>query len=249
MPTSKTPYLPALAETTIERRTLLSWLGKGTVLALSGLALPACGGSSGGAPASTPAPKGFSFSPGPDDHPIYERWGERTVDRQKPEDILARWKLSVTGLVESPGEVAFADLLALERTDQTTDFHCVEGWSVYDVPWNGVLLSRLLERARPLANATHVHFYTVGDRYNESLPLEIAQEPRTLLAYGIGGSSLPLKHGFPARIVIPRLLGYKNAKYVERIELADHPLSGYWVQYGYPYAGNVPASRLRPGKH
>ena len=51
------------------------------------------------------------------------------------------------------------------------------------------------------------------------------------------------------RLVVPRLLGYKNAKYVERIELTDHPVEGFWVAAGYPYDGEVPASRLRPGKY
>ena len=78
--------------------------------------------------------------------------------------------------------------------------------------------------------------------------MDIALEPRTLLGYGIGGSTLPLGHGFPVRMVIPRLLGYKSAKYVERIEFSDHPVDGFWVAAGYPYDGNVPASRLREGK-
>ncbi len=63
------------------------------------------------------------------------------------------------------------------------------------------------------------------------------------------GHTLPLKHGFPLRIVIPRLLAYKNAKYVERIELTDKPLSGFWVAAGYSYDGEVPEGRLRPGRY
>jgi DMSO/TMAO reductase YedYZ molybdopterin-dependent catalytic subunit len=81
------------------------------------------------------------------------------------------------------------------------------------------------------------------------MPIDVAREPRTLLGLGIAGSTLPLAHGFPLRIVVPRLLSYKNAKYVERIELVDAPLLGFWSQYGYPYEGEVPADRLRPGKY
>jgi DMSO/TMAO reductase YedYZ molybdopterin-dependent catalytic subunit len=110
-------------------------------------------------------------------------------------------------------------------------------------------LGHLLDRARPLAGASHATFHTVRDNYNESVPLSVALEPRTLLAYGVGGFTLPLAHGFPLRLVVPRLLGYKNAKYVYRIEVTDRPEEGYWVRAGYPYAGLVPARRLRPGKY
>ena len=70
-----------------------------------------------------------------------------------------------------------------------------------------------------------------------------------MLAYGADELSLPLRHGFPLRLVIPRLLGYKNAKTLERIELTDHPIDGFWVELGYPYDAEVDPSRLRPGKY
>jgi DMSO/TMAO reductase YedYZ molybdopterin-dependent catalytic subunit len=139
--------------------------------------------------------------------------------------------------------------LALPRTDQVKDFHCVEGWSVDDVPWNGVVLSDILQRSRPTKKATHVNIRTVGGRYNDSLPLPVAMEPSTMLAYGVAGSTLPLDHGFPLRVVVPRLFGYKNAKYLERLELADKPLIGYWVAAGYDLAGLVPQNRLRSGHY
>ncbi len=63
--------------------------------------------------------------------------------------------------------------------------------------------------------------------------------------HGVAGSTLPLDHGFPLRVVVPRLLGYKNAKYMERLELADKPLIGYWVAAGYDLAGLVQKNRLR----
>jgi DMSO/TMAO reductase YedYZ molybdopterin-dependent catalytic subunit len=70
-----------------------------------------------------------------------------------------------------------------------------------------------------------------------------------LLGYGVGGSTLPVAHGFPLRLVVPRLLGYKNAKYLVRIEATDHPVDGFWEFYGYSYDGDVPSERLRPGKY
>ncbi len=192
----------------------------------------------------------FPFEPGDRDDQVFSSWPIRTVDPQDLEAILAGWRLKVDGMVENPIELTFADLVGgIGRQDQVTDFHCVEGWSVYDVPWNGVHMSELFSRAQPTSGATHVTFHTIDGRYNESLPLEIALEPRTLLAYGIAGDTLPLPHGFPVRLVVPRLLAYKSAKYVERLELTDHPVNGYWVAAGYPYDGEVSESRLRPGKY
>ena len=258
-----------ITEPTISRRTLVEWLGKGTVLALGAPLYEAClsGGTysspdaghaiDGGLPQGDDAGRllgdagapSFPFVPGVEDDSIFSNWAERTIDPQVLGSILAGWKLTVDGMVDSPRTYSFLDLVALARQDQVTDFHCVEGWSIYDVPWNGVLLSAILDAAGPTAKATYVAFHTWGDSYNESLPLSVAREPKTILAYGVADHTIPLPHGFPLLVVIPRLLGYKNAKYVYRIELTDSELDGYWVQAGYPYAGEVPASRLRPGHY
>jgi hypothetical protein len=258
--------LPESAAKTLSRRSLLEWLGKGVVLSLGGATLASClggghepdagldgfdlpdGGGSGEG-GGDQAPGDFPFEPGGLDQEVFSGWGERTVDRQDLASILASWQLSVTGMVDEPKVFTFADLVGLQRTDMLVDFHCVEGWSIYDVPWNGVHLAQIFERVGVRPQATHVTFRTIGDRYNENLPIQVALEPKTILGYGIGGNTLPLKHGFPLRVVIPRLLGYKNAKYVYGIELTDHPVEGFWVAAGYPYDGEVDPSRLRPGKY
>ena len=249
------------AQKTLTRRSLLEWLGGGTVIALTSPLLQACGADGGVPVPGMPwleaeaerifggTAEGFSVRPGSDDQGIAFAWPERTVDRQNVEEILASWRLRVDGMVDNPGTWSFGDMLDLPRQDQVTDFHCVEGWSVFDVPWNGFHLAALVDAVQPRAGASYVTFHTIGGSYNESLPLDVALEPRTMLAYGIEGHTLPLKTGFPLRIVIPRLLAYKNAKYVERIEFTDHPIDGYWVAAGYSYDGEVPASRLREGKY
>jgi DMSO/TMAO reductase YedYZ molybdopterin-dependent catalytic subunit len=258
---------------TLSRRTVLEWLGAAGALTLVG----AAGACSDGAAALPPGadartadggpndaaavearvwPDGpggdassYPYAPGDGKHPVFSGWGERTVDPQEIKTILASWKLTVDGMVGSPKVYSFADLVDLGVQDQQTDFHCVEGWSVLDVPWNGVHISKIFDEVKPATKATYVSFHTINSKYNESVPLSIAKEPRTLLGLGVGGYTLPLKHGFPLRIVIPRLLGYKNPKFVDRIELTDKPLHGFWVKAGYGYDGDVPAARLRPGKY
>jgi len=257
---------PVIVTRTLERRTVLEWLGKATVLAIGGELAAACSAVGGGRPLGGPdsgtgsdvdggiidagcAADDFPWSPGDAEHAVFEGWGERTVDGQDLTALLQSWKLTVDGLVETPITFSFADLLELPRQDQITDFHCVEGWSVHDVPWNGVHLASIFELVKPLPSATHLTFTCVGDTYRESLPIDVALEPRSMLGYGVDCNTLPLAHGFPLRMVVPRKFGYKNPKYVYRIQLADEPIQGFWEQYGYSYEGDVPAGRLREGKY
>jgi len=242
----------------------MEWLGKGTVAVLGAELVAACGGTDqaaaptedggaggagGGSPQACEGGGDWAFEPGGDELAIYDDWNVRTVDNQDLAALLADWELRIDGLVDEPMSLSFAELLQLERQDQVTDFHCVEGWSVYDVPWNGVHLSTHLNLVGAQSSATHLTLYSSGDDYTESLPLDLALEPRTLMAYGVGCHTLPLEHGFPLRSVVPRKFGYKSAKYVDRIEVTDEPINGYWVQLGYSYEADVPEHRLRPGKY
>ena len=193
---------------------------------------------------------GESFNDGRDQAVDFELDLAPLVVSVVPQPV-ARNKLSISlaGVTGGTFTLSFAELLQLDRVDQVTDFHCVEQWSVLDVPWSGVHLSTLFEQARPLDTATHVTFHCFGDIYRESLPLAEALEPRTILAYGIDCATMPLEHGFPLRLVIPRKWGYKNAKYVHRVELADEPVYGPWVRMGNTYEGDVSAAKLREGKY
>jgi hypothetical protein len=267
-----TPVSPV----THTRRTVLEWIGQGAAVAALPTALGACfprrdedrcctGGSPGDSdpardsgahpgdsdPLQDPdCPEGsYEFAPPAQEPAIYDDWNVRTVDPQELDGILAGWELAVDGLVDHPRSFGFQELIEMARQDQVMDFHCVEGWSVLDVPWNGVHLQTLLDRVGRQAGATHVTFHTIDSVYNESLPLEVALEPHTLLAYGVCGATLPLSHGFPLRLVVPRLLAYKSAKYIHRIELTDHAIQGFWVQRGYSYEAEVPEDRLREGRY
>jgi len=201
------------------------------------------------AAASQDAAVSFPFAPSQADGSLYDNWFINTVDPQDITAILGSWTLSVDGLVNHPITMTFQDLLQLPRHNQVTDFHCVEGWSVFDVPWNGLHIDSLIGLVEPTSAATHLTFQCFGNIYQESLPLSLAQEPHTMLAYGIDGNTLPQTHGFPLRLVVPRLLGYKSAKWVQRITFTDAAAQGYWEQFGYSYDAEVPPARLRDGKY
>jgi len=268
---------PAPVDHIWTRRSVMEWMGKGAVAVIGAELLAACGGTDqaampgvgggvgagaggtgtggtgggtgGGSVEPCESTNGFLFEPGDKALAIFDNWNVRTVDSQNVASLLEDWALRIDGLVDEPMTLSFADLLQLPRQDQVVDFHCVEGWSIYDVPWNGVHLSTLLDLVGAQDSGSHLTFYSSGDVYTESLPLDEALEPKTLLAYGIGCLTLPLDHGFPLRVVMPRKFGYKSAKYVDRIEVTDKPITGYWEQYGYSYEADVPEHRLRPGKY
>src|SRR6266487_3645850 len=145
----------------------------------------------------------------------------------------ARWSLKIDGLVEQPVELSYADLRALPRAEQVTDFHCVTGWSVSDVRWGGVRFRDLLAAVRPLPAAQAVGFFSADGAYSDSLTMDQAYLGDAMLAYQMGGAPLTRPHGARARVVIPEMYGYKGVKWLTRMELVDHQPTGYWEGLGY----------------
>jgi DMSO/TMAO reductase YedYZ molybdopterin-dependent catalytic subunit len=145
----------------------------------------------------------------------------------------ATYRLRVGGLVERPVSLGLADLRALPRAEQVSDFHCVTGWSVEDVRWTGVRLRHVLERARIRGGAGALAFVSAEKPYVDSLTLEQAFLPDVLLAWDMDGKPLSRPHGGPLRLVVPRMYGYKSVKWVDRILVTREPVEGYWEQRGY----------------
>jgi DMSO/TMAO reductase YedYZ molybdopterin-dependent catalytic subunit len=156
---------------------------------------------------------------------------------------FAGWRLKVSGLVERPSNFSLSELRQLPSRTQITRHDCVEGWSAI-AKWKGVKLS-----VRPFPSARYVVFYSAdpdedGQYYYESIDMEDAFHPQTILAYELNDRTLPVEHGAPIRLRLERQLGYKMAKYVMRIELVEDFKSisggngGYWEDQGYEwYAG------------
>ena len=143
------------------------------------------------------------------------------------------WRLTIDGLVEQQVELSYADLQALPRVEQVSDFHCVTGWSVSGVRWTGVRFRDLLAAARPLPTAKALGFFSGDGAYSDSLTTEQADLAGAMLAYEMNGEPLTRPHGAPARLVIPEMYGYKGVKWVNKITLLDQPFDGYWENRGY----------------
>ena len=143
------------------------------------------------------------------------------------------WRLRIDGLVRQPQELRYDELLRLPRAEQTSDFHCVTGWTVNNVRWAGVRFQDLLALARPLPEAHAVRFVSAEVPYEDTLTLEQALRSDAMLAHAMDGRPLSRPHGAPVRVVLPAMYGYKNVKWVERIELVPRPADGFWEKLGY----------------
>ena len=152
-----------------------------------------------------------------------------------------QWLVTVDGLVDNPLQLDYAAWSALPRRNQTADFHCVEGWSVDRLRWAGVAPRTILDMAGLKPTATYVNFHAIGGTYADSLPLGLVDDGQTVLADTLDEQPLPDEHGGPLRLVVPRQLGYKNVKWVVRLEVTNHPLIGYWEGNGYPLDARVPS--------
>ena len=167
-------------------------------------------------------------------------------------DGFASWRLRVDGLVDQPLEFTLAQLRAMPARTQITRHDCVEGWSCIG-QWKGPRLSQVLQMARPKPEARFVAFHCLdrmdeGDDdslYYESVDLDDAYHEQTLLAWELNGRPLPVENGAPLRVRVERQLGYKQPKYVHRIELVaglghlGKGRGGYWEDQGYAWYGGI----------
>lgn len=162
---------------------------------------------------------------------------------------FADYRLQVGGLVAHPAAFSLSGLRSLSSCTQITRHDCVEGWSAIG-KWKGTPLSVVLDRVQPKPEARYVMFYCAdpmdeqGTRYYESIDMEDAYHPQTILAYDLNDQPLPIANGAPVRVRIERQLGYKMAKYIMGIQLVDSFANigggrgGYWEDQGYEwYAG------------
>jgi DMSO/TMAO reductase YedYZ molybdopterin-dependent catalytic subunit len=160
-------------------------------------------------------------------------WRIYTITGVMPDIVASDWRLTIDGLVERPGSFSLKDLQALPQVHQTSTFHCVTGWTVNDVHWSGVRFQDLLDQVNPKPGAHALRFVSAVEPYVDSLTIEQALEPHAMLAFGMDGRPLTRPHGAPARVVVPKMYGYKGVKWLKRIEVVAVQEDGYWEKLGY----------------
>jgi DMSO/TMAO reductase YedYZ molybdopterin-dependent catalytic subunit len=149
------------------------------------------------------------------------------------------WRLVVDGEVENPIELDWEAFAALPQSVEASDFHCVTGWSRFDMTFGGVRMRDLAELVVPTPRARFLSC-TGSDiapgtniPYTTNLPLERALDPDVLLAHTVDGAPLPAEHGGPVRMVTPRLYAWKGAKWIERLTFLAEDRPGFWEVRGY----------------
>ncbi len=146
------------------------------------------------------------------------------------------WRLEVNGLVQSPITYGFDDLQGFSMVEQETTLMCIsnglDAGLMSNAVWKGITMRDLIDPASPLSDAARVRMVAV-DNYSDTIPLEKALDPATLIAFKMNGVPLPDRHGYPARVVVPGYFGEKHVKWLTRIELAPADAKGFYETQGW----------------
>jgi len=156
-------------------------------------------------------------------------WGTQHpgIVKELPSIEREEWSLTVDGEVENPLRLDWGGFTALPQAESVSDFHCVEGWSVLDQRWEGVLFKTLTEKAKPKPTCKYVRFECY-DGYTTSLPLEKLMDEEVIIAHRLNGEDLPQPLGGPVRLVVPKLYAYKSPMWLMGITFMEKDRLGYW---------------------
>jgi DMSO/TMAO reductase YedYZ molybdopterin-dependent catalytic subunit len=160
-----------------------------------------------------------------------------TITGSFPEISRERYRLDVNGLVERPTTFTLDDLEAMPAVSFVKDFHCVTGWTVPNVHWEGVRLSHILDTVGVAPGAVALSFESYDGADSESLTLEQARLPYVIVAYRMLGAPVTTAHGGPVRLYVAPMFGYKSLKWLSAIRVVDQVKPGYWERNGYPLNG------------
>jgi DMSO/TMAO reductase YedYZ molybdopterin-dependent catalytic subunit len=133
---------------------------------------------------------------------------------------FADWRLSIDGMVHQPASFSIAELKSYPSRSHITELTCEEGWS-YIAEWIGVPLSHVLNLVGILPQARYVVYTSMEPDTWDSIDMADALHPQTCLCHGMNGTDLPVPHGGPLRMRLPRQIGYKNIKFITRLTVTD----------------------------
>ncbi len=147
------------------------------------------------------------------------------------------WDFHISGLVEAPLRLSYPEFLSLPRIEVKADFHCVSHWSKFDNVWEGVAFKEILNLVRVKPEVRFV-IVTAEHGYTANVPLRDLMEANVLFAWRHNGQELAPEHGWPLRLVVPKLYAWKSVKWVRGIELLKYDKPGFWEHNGYHMYGD-----------
>ena len=218
----------------IGRRVFLGTLGLGTAAIASAATLQK-GWSGTLGELSQHDPTGISgLLPNPGGFRYFSVAGH--VDEADP----STYRLSIAGLVDRASDLSLTDLHAMRQTRIARDIVCTDGWSVEQVPVEGVRLADLLDIAGVRPGAGAVRFTCFDGVYSESLTLEQARRADVLVALRLEDKPISHHSGGPVRLYVAPMYFYKSAKWLASIEVTEKVQPGYWEQTGWPVDAWLP---------
>jgi DMSO/TMAO reductase YedYZ molybdopterin-dependent catalytic subunit len=153
-----------------------------------------------------------------------------------PAVSLTGWQLQVHGLVQNPRTYTYQEIKARLALKKVTTLECISnevgGSYISTGEWTGFPLRDLLADAGVRPGVVKV-VLRASDDYSDSIPLDAALDPDTILVYELDGQPLPKEHGFPLRLIVPGIYGMKNVKWITGIELVNTDYKGYWQKQGW----------------
>jgi DMSO/TMAO reductase YedYZ molybdopterin-dependent catalytic subunit len=154
-----------------------------------------------------------------------------------PDIIISQWVFAISGLVGRERELDYKEFMSLPRVKVFSDIHCVTGWSKLDNLWEGVSTSVIRELVRILPEAEFVMVHSAGG-FTTNLSLIDFFQPDVLFAIKHDNEPLTPEHGYPVRLVVPRLYFWKSAKWVVGVEFMAEDSPGFWESHGYHNHGD-----------
>jgi DMSO/TMAO reductase YedYZ molybdopterin-dependent catalytic subunit len=154
-----------------------------------------------------------------------------------PDIDISRWTLTISGLVEKEQILSYEEFFSLPQVKVFSDIHCVTGWSRLDNLWEGVSTSVIREITSIRSEAEFVTIHSAGG-FTTNLSLSDFFEPDVLFAIKHNGELLTREHGYPVRLVVPRLYFWKSAKWVVGVEFMKEDRRGFWESQGYHNHGD-----------
>jgi DMSO/TMAO reductase YedYZ molybdopterin-dependent catalytic subunit len=154
-----------------------------------------------------------------------------------PRVDITKWSFAISGLVEIEQKLNFEQLTSLPQTKMFSDIHCVTGWSKLNNYWEGVSAQVIADLSVILPGAKFVLIYAEKG-FTTNLSLNDFLQPDVLFALKHDGETLTAEHGYPVRLVVPRLYFWKSAKWVTGVEFTAKDRRGFWESHGYHNRGD-----------
>ena len=161
------------------------------------------------------------------------------LDANGPPKIdLRTWEFSVSGLVDAPKSWRWEEFQKLPRVRVFADFHCVTRWSRLGNLWEGVRTTELLHHVNLQHNARFVLVHAYDENWSTNMPMDSFFAEDSLFADTHDGEPIPVEHGGPLRLIVPRLYGWKSAKWIRGVEFLSQDQAGFWERGGYHMRGD-----------